>query len=359
MVSKKELLKISRDFRMYSSRLLNTRYGNELVDLNKFLNFIEEEPIIFEFIKENNKHNFDIEEIIRNRNIREKYPIPIERDKEISFIYQLLKYAQRNYKDFFSLSYGYGSGNKVQHHIEAFCNQVIKPLIDYIRIYLENIFIDNEINNEAVDDTIKKIFISYSWANKDIADLIDDKFSEKGIKLTRDERDLKYKESIKEFMQSIGEHDHVIMLISDSYLKSPNCMYEVMEVMRDRKYKDRIIFILLRDEDKKYYKDYEKKMSIEEKFRDLKIGTNIFNPIARIEYIKYWEDKQEELDTKIKQIKEDIYKIQPLQELKRIRNILDNINEFMELLNDLKSETLDELIESDFEAFLSEIKMNE
>ena len=54
-------------------------------------------------------------------------------------------------------------------------------------------------------------------------------------------------------MQSIGKHDYVIMLISDSYLKSSNCMYEVMEVMRDRQYKDRILFILLRDEDKKYY----------------------------------------------------------------------------------------------------------
>ena len=46
-----------------------------------------------------------------------------------------------------------------------------------------------------------------------------------GIQLTKDERDLKFKESIKEFMQSIGKHDYVIMLISDSYLKSSNvCM---------------------------------------------------------------------------------------------------------------------------------------
>ena len=33
--------------------------------------------------------------------------------------------------------------------------------------------------------------------------------------------------------------DYTILLISDAYLKSSNCMYEVFEVMRDRRYKDK------------------------------------------------------------------------------------------------------------------------
>jgi hypothetical protein len=100
VVSKKELKKISRDFRMYSSRLLNTKYGNEIVDLNKFLNFIENEPLIFEFIERNNNETFDIENIIRRKDYHDKYPIPVENDREIAFVYQLLKYAQNKRRDF-------------------------------------------------------------------------------------------------------------------------------------------------------------------------------------------------------------------------------------------------------------------
>lgn len=283
-----------------------------------------------------------------------KYPIPLENDREIAFVYQLLKYAQNKRRDFYSLSFGYGSGNKIQNHIEAFNNEVIKPFIDHIRSHLENILIEIE-DLDDIESNTKRIFISYSWANKDIADMIDTKFDKFGIKLTKDERDLRFKESIKEFMQSIGKHDYVIMLISDSYLKSSNCMYEVMEVMRDRQYKDRILFILLRDEDKKYYKDYESRMENDEAFKNLKIGTNIYSPLGRIEYVKYWEGKQEELENEIKKIKDDINKIQYLKELKRIRSILENISDFMNLLGDLKSETLDSLIKSDFKVFFDEV----
>lgn len=328
-----------------------------MIDLNKFLNFIEQEIIIFEFIEKNNIENFNIEEIITNKGYYDKYEIPVEKEREISFVYQLLKYAQSNYNDFFNLAMGYGSGNKVQNHIDAFCHEVIKPFIEYIKSHLEDIFIDFEDSIETEPDT-KKIFISYSWNNKDIADMIDQKFKEKDINLTRDERDLKFKESVKEFMQSIGKHDYVIMLISDSYLKSTNCMYEVMEVMRYRQYKERILFILLRDEDKKYYNNYENRMKNDENFINLKIGTNIYDTVARIEYVKYWQGKQEELENEIKYIKEEIYKIEYLQELKRIRSILGNIGEFTELLSDLKSEPLETLIESDFKMFLDEVDIH-
>lgn len=41
-------------------------------------------------------------------------------------------------------------------------------------------------------------------------------------------------------MQSIVNMDYVVFLISDSYLKSANCMYEVLEVMKDKNYKEKI-----------------------------------------------------------------------------------------------------------------------
>ena len=50
----------------------------------------------------------------------------------------------------------------------------------------------------------KKIFLSYCQKIKNEADIIDTAFSRKGIELTRDERDLEYKEEIEKFMQKVG-----------------------------------------------------------------------------------------------------------------------------------------------------------
>lgn len=358
MKSKRDLKKVAREFRMYGSRLLSTKYGNGMGDLKRFLNFIETNKVIYKFILENNNEKYDMEEICKNRGWREKYPLPIEKDKEVAFIYQLLKHGQANFGDYTAFTHGYGSGNKLQDHMDAFNNEVTKHLVDYIREYLEDAILDIE---EAEEEEIasRKVFISYSWANKDITDMIDEDFKGLGIDLTRDERDLRYKDSIKQFMQQVGKHDHVIMIISDSYLKSENCMYEVMEVMRNREYKKKILMIILKEEDKRYYKDYGDRMKNDQKFYDLAIGADIYSAAGRISYIEYWERKEEELETSISRLKNDINKIQPLNELKRLNNITRDIGDFLNELSDWMSIPLKELKESNYKPLLDDMNVSE
>jgi len=347
-MNKKELNKLAREFRMYGSRLLSTKYGNGMSDLSRFLNFIESNEIIYEFILKNNNHQYDMKDICNGRGWHDKYDLPVEKDKEIAFIYQLLKYGQETFGGYTAFSNGYGSGNKFQDHMDAFNNEVVKHLVDYIREYLEDLIIDSDdqmFNNESQE---KRIFISYSWANKDIADLIDYDFQKLGYVLTRDERDIKYKDSIIEFMQQIGKHDFVIMLISDSYLKSENCMYEVMEVMRDREFKKKILMIVLKDEDKRFYKNYEKLMVESEEFRTLKVGAEIYSTSGRISYTEYWEKREIAMTEEISRIQTDINKIQPLNELKRIKNISYNVGDFLEELKDWKAVSLQALKETNY-----------
>lgn len=323
-------------------------------DLHRFLNFIESNEILYGFIKVNNSYKYDMKEIVQNRGWHDKYDLPIEKDKEIAFIYQLLNYGQENFRDYTVFSDGYGSGTKFQDHMDAFNNEVVKHFIDYLREYLEDLIIDSEEISEG-DSSEKKIFISYSWSNKDIADIVDQDFQELGYTLTRDERDIKYKDSIKDFMQQIGKHDFVIMLISDSYLKSENCMYEVMEVMRDREYKNKILMIIIRNDDKQFYNDYENRMK-DVDFKELTIGANIYSASGRISYTEYWEKKEAELTGQISRIQEDINRIQPLKELKRIRNISNNIGEFLEGLKDWKAVSLDSLRENNYSEIIDCIK---
>ena len=74
------------------------------------------------------------------------------------------------------------------------------------------------------------------------------------FKISRDIRDVAYKDSFRSFMESIREHEYVIMLISDRYIKSVNCMHEVTEVLKDSRFKEKLLFIILTEDDKKYYK---------------------------------------------------------------------------------------------------------
>lgn len=50
-----------------------------------------------------------------------------------------------------------------------------------------------------------KIFLSYSWQNKEEASIIENDFNRIGIPLIKDTLNLKFKDSISEYMKSISE----------------------------------------------------------------------------------------------------------------------------------------------------------
>jgi internalin A len=123
-----------------------------------------------------------------------------------------------------------------------------------------------------MQDYEQVVFISYAWGDvrEEIVNQLDDALQQRGIRITRDKRDLGYKGSIREFMERIGQGNYVIVVISDKYLRSPNCMFELVEIAENKQFHDRIFPIVLAD-------------------------ANIYDPLKRIEYVKYWEVKRAEL----------------------------------------------------------------
>jgi internalin A len=95
----------------------------------------------------------------------------------------------------------------------------------------------------------REIFISYAWGgeSENMVDEIEKTFNDKGINIIRDKRDLGFKGIITDFMRQIGEGKAVITVISDNYLKSPYCMYELLEIYRNLKFYERIFPIVLGD----------------------------------------------------------------------------------------------------------------
>ncbi|MCB2360163.1 toll/interleukin-1 receptor domain-containing protein [Clostridium estertheticum] len=164
----------------------------------------------------------------------------------------------------------------------------------------------------------KEIFLSYCWKDEKPVDDIDNYFKIRDVLFQRDKRDIEKWGSIKNYMKRIRKSGYAILVISDAYLKSKNCMYEVSELMKDENYKARILTVILD-------------------------SVNIYNSIGRSEYIKYWNDEYKNLEEAIKNINDSISTIKLSEDLKIIREIKDNIGEFMHIVADFNNPGIDDI----------------
>ena len=181
--------------------------------------------------------------------------------------------------------------------------------------------------------SVPTIFLSYSWSNKKQADIIDDFFSSLGITFRRDIRDIKYKSSIKDFMGKIGDSDYSVILVSDNYLNSINCMFEAVELMRDKDFKKRMLQLLIPD-------------------------AKIFSSRYRATVISNWDEKFNDLKKQSKNI--PLETAQTLaEELKKIKNIAMNIGEFMEVLVEENSPTFEQIENNNFKDLIQFINIED
>lgn len=129
------------------------------------------------------------------------------------------------------------------------------------------------------DNPTKKIYLSYAHAGKgkQVTESLDKAFQGRGVLIQCDVRDVQYKESFREFMVQLSTSDYVIAVIDKPYLESHNCMYELIEVYKNERFRKRVFPILLPD-------------------------AELFNAVKRIGYIKYWENKTKELEEAMRSV---------------------------------------------------------
>lgn len=148
-LSEKDFKKLSLNFRNVASRFLRGNFQSYHENLKRFLIFIDESPIIYEFIQENNDKTFNIEEIIKKREHNNRLQLPIRDSEEIAFVYQMLNYISQHNLDIVGISYGYGGSKKIQSHVEGFNSHVVQPLIDHIVTYLGEMKIDMGLDKKS------------------------------------------------------------------------------------------------------------------------------------------------------------------------------------------------------------------
>lgn len=164
--------------------------------------------------------------------------------------------------------------------------------------------------NEPQPGTPRTIFLSYSWKDDALASSIDRKFRKAQMPLIRDKRDVKYRGSVKDFMKKIRSTDYAILLISSDWLKSDNCMHELLELLKDDNYRERILPIVKRD-------------------------TNVFNPIGRSSYSLFWQEQRRHLDDEYRKL-DSANTSEISNAIKRCDRIAGDLPEFLGIISEMK-----------------------
>lgn len=196
---------------------------------------------------------------------------------------------------------------------------------------------------------MKKVFISYTHKDSDLTNIIEAKLKQqRNIVVSRDINVTEYRDSLDEFMQTIREHDYVISIVTDAYIKSLNCMYEITQLMKDTNYKQKLFFIVVGKDDAIYFKEENLYESFEAK---------IYNVYDRVDYITHWVNEKETLENKIKLAKLPISLMEHLAtDMKKLESVIPSMNDFIALVSDKVGRSFKEMEQNEFEEILKSIK---
>lgn len=176
-------------------------------------------------------------------------------------------------------------------------------------------------------DKFPTVFLSYCWANADEAERIYIDLKQIGIKVVKDDHDLNYKDDLKSFMQSIRDADFAILLISEPYLKSVNCMYEAGHILKEKEVQQKILPVIID-------------------------GTHIFKTGNRIAFVKHWQEVIKELENDLTGLN-TINSLEIYADLKLITEISQLIDSFIKLITSMLLVKYSDLLKSNYKVLLT------
>jgi hypothetical protein len=186
-----------------------------------------------------------------------------------------------------------------------------------------------------------EIFFSYAWADnteagysrETIVNELYESLRRDGYTVVRDKYDVGYRGHIKSFMERLGSSAIIIVVLSDKYLKSPNCMFELLTIYRrsnsDAEEMKKKIFPLFLDDVK------------------------IFDGLQLSAHTTFWENKQKELEDEISRGASNRAEISG--DLSTYREIASNTARLLGILADLNTSNLAQIIANDFFELKKEI----
>ncbi|GAA6166627.1 COR domain-containing protein [Sessilibacter corallicola] len=170
----------------------------------------------------------------------------------------------------------------------------------------------------------KEYFVSYAWSDdktdagkkreEKVNQLCTDAEEKFGISIVRDKNTLQFGDSITKFMNRIGKGERVFIFLSDKYLKSANCMYELHQIwIQAQQNEDRLSEIV-----RVYVVD----------------NADIRKPVGRMKYAAYWRDELRSLDDAIKEFGHDTVSERDWQSYRAMKHFTDTVSDVLSVFSD-------------------------
>ena len=154
------------------------------------------------------------------------------------------------------------------------------------------------------------VFISYNHNSKNFVDELINRLD--GFADVHWDQNVGQWESFQKFMNTIRSQDYAVMIISDNYLHSDACLYEVLQLISVKEWDKKALYV------------------VEDSARA------IYDRDGRLTYVKYWEDQYNEFEKKVTNLSLETAASQ-VNELEKLRLIKANIGDFLKKVSDSKN----------------------
>ncbi|MEM7603176.1 MAG: toll/interleukin-1 receptor domain-containing protein [Verrucomicrobiota bacterium] len=158
-----------------------------------------------------------------------------------------------------------------------------------------------------------KVAVSYSWKEEregehvELVDAFCDALWQKGITIVRDKDQVEFGESLAEFMRGIGESDHLCIFLSDGYLRSPNCMYELY---------------IAKSRSQDNPAEFRSRIKV---WKTPNVG-DISDLERRAEYVRYWRGESERLKRLVEELGVEGLDPQSLKQYRLTKEFAENVD---------------------------------
>lgn len=197
------------------------------------------------------------------------------------------------------------------------------------RIILRKLNMKKEMdkNNGVLD----MVHISYKSEDCKHIEKICRAMDANGIEYSIDKKDILYRDSIEEYEKRIGQANRVIVFVTNDYLKSIHCMYEMAHIIANKNLSRRLLPIV-----------------------DIKDISRDGDGLAKIK--EYWQAVK---NRKIDQMKTESGSTEYLnEELRKINMIIQCLDELWRYISDTNTSSLENLLSNNASILISEIKKN-
>ena len=176
-----------------------------------------------------------------------------------------------------------------------------------------------------------KIFFSYAWGGESekVVDQMYTSLHKEGFNVVRDKVDLHYKGKISSFMSDIGTGNFIIVVLSDKYIRSRFCMFELYEIYRNSNLD----------------KDSFMKKVFPVRVEDI----NLSDAAVIGAYSQYWEEELAKWTERIKQDTSDMTS-EDFAQFEIVKKIEAEASRLLYYLSDINALNLNQLSTEDFKA---------